>query len=106
MIGPRIQGKVGQVEEPPEFKGKWSYCIWISVIGSDKDPIELQAPGCWDTKELALLALREKAKELVKDINKIATGKESEEFYDLNAKKNRDYGKLEYWRTTPMKRTK
>lgn len=95
IIGPRIQGKVGQVEEPLELKGKWSYCIWISVIGSDGELIEMQSPGVWDTQHLAMAALREKTNELIKEVNKIVTGEASADFYDLNAKKNRNYEKLE-----------
>lgn len=54
---PRIRGKVGQANHPPEMAGKWFFEMWLSDIG-DGEGKSIGMCGPYENKDDALVALR------------------------------------------------
>lgn len=52
MLPPRIMGRVGRIEQPPELVGKWAFEIRVSLLGSG-DGDSLGEWGPFDTEEIA-----------------------------------------------------
>lgn len=84
MIGtPRLQGKVGIIEEAEDAKevGKFAFNIWFSVIGHDEET-ELGPWGPYETESDAKSALKKKAQEILKEINNVLRNETGEEIDD------------------------
>jgi hypothetical protein len=62
----RIKARVGIIEEPKEFAGKFTFEIFVSVIDSGKEPEVLQCPCCFDTEEDAHNAMNATVKDIQK----------------------------------------
>jgi hypothetical protein len=96
MIGaPRIQGKVGQVEEPIELRGQWSFYLKISFLGTDLEPIEFQCPETWPTELKAKEAMRKLATDIVKDVQKKAGFEPTGDFIDFKTNRLNNWEKME-----------
>lgn len=89
---PRIQGRVGQVEDPPDLKGKWAFEITVTILGTDASdtfgPI-----GYWDTEATALQNLQDCVKMLVEKFEKDTTGNISGEYFDMKTNSRRRWDK-------------
>lgn len=89
MIGlPRIQGKVGIIEDPPDKKGLYAFTIWFSIMGHAEKK-EIGPFGPFKTKKEAQTALKAEAKnmsglicKLMKDSG-IKNSMSSDEYFDL-----------------------
>lgn len=70
---PRVQGRVGQVEEcanDPTWVGQWMWNLKVSIIGLDQNkfpPIELQSPTPFSTEKQALEAMEVAAEIAIKE---------------------------------------
>jgi hypothetical protein len=91
MIGtPRIQARVGEIEDPPELKGKWTFEIILSILGTDMRE-SFQCRKSFDTKEEA----HQEMELEVQKITKIASegvGSDPEKYVDLKT------GQLRNWK--------
>lgn len=67
---PRVQGKVGQVEDPPELKGRWSFYLKITFLGIPGEPIEYQCPETFDSELIAKAEMRDLSMSIIKRVQK------------------------------------
>lgn len=97
---PRIQGKVGQVDEPGhQDHGRWVWAVYVSIMApghKTPEPITIESYYLQDEgrRHYATEAEAKRALEVaVEDVNKIVLqaigGKGDEGFYDLKAGKHR-----------------
>jgi hypothetical protein len=80
---PRIQGKVGQATDPPEYVGKWFFTIWVSFLMNPEDKTEFGPIGPWDTEKIAQKELRDCVKMLAEMVERKIVGKTSGEYIDM-----------------------
>lgn len=89
MIGaPRIQGRVGQVEDPPELKGKWTFTIWVSCIGDGEEPQEIFSGLIFETEEQALQELKNATQIACEAVQEKLGVPKSEQGYFLDLQSN------------------
>lgn len=81
---PRIQAKVGQIEDPPEFKDKWAFSIWVSSLGGATGNDEpLKTIGPFDTKDEAHAEMQKAVRLVCEIAEKELTGKTSGAYIDM-----------------------
>lgn len=83
---PRIQGKVGQVEDAKDktLIGKWTYTIYVSVIGLDKK-IEFNFDNFYTSEKEAAAALREECQKIASIITEEVFGEKTSRYLDLKS---------------------
>jgi hypothetical protein len=83
---PRIRGKVGQADDPPEMAGKWFFSLWVSELGAgdvdDSNP-DFGPIGPWDTEAQAKRELERAAQIACEAVEEKVTGKKSGEYVDM-----------------------
>lgn len=90
---PRIQGKVGQIEEDlenPEHTGKWVFTVWLSFIGAT-EPEEMGTWGPFDTQDIAKAELDKCAQFMCEKFEEDMDGGPSGKYWDMKD------GKLKPW---------
>ena len=84
----RIRGKVGQIEEPPEYAGKWAFSIWISELGGgdvNEGAPDVGPLGPYDTESIAKEEMKRCAQVCCEVIEKEFTGKVSGMYVDMKS---------------------
>ncbi len=89
---PRFQGRVGQIEDPEEFKGKWAFEVWLSFIGDGNEPKSLGMQGPFDTEETAHFELKLAVNKLVKTAQEAVGAEPNGDCIDLKTNKIRNIG--------------
>lgn len=91
MAWPRARGAAGEVEDPPEFRGKWCWTIWV-VIESTTHPEmpvreihshEMEPQRFFDTKEAAIKDMEKEAIQVCRLLNQACGGTGEEGFLDM-----------------------
>lgn len=88
---PRVRGKTGKVEDPPEYAGKWAWTIWVIIqaTGKPDTPVreihshELDPERFFDTEGAAKLDLEKEATQVCKLLNEALGGTGDEGFLDM-----------------------
>ncbi len=75
IIPPRIRGKVAEAEPGQGMDGKWFYTIEVATLYGEAIGAPIGPFGPFDSREIALIKLKEAAKEISDDIQK-AMGQE------------------------------
>ena len=89
---PRIQGKVGQATEPPEFKDKWFFEMWLTSLGAgESGRTFLGQFGPWDTEAQAKTELKIAARVASEAIENEIAGKVSGKYIDMNTNETRSW---------------
>lgn len=79
---PRIQGRVGQIEDPEDIKGKWAFEITISMLGDPTCEPHTSGPfGPWDSEKIALEELEKAVKLCTEKYEEAVTGEVSGQYY-------------------------
>ena len=89
---PRIQGRVGTIEDPPELAGKFAFEIILSDIGGAGqigDPIGPFGP--FDTEAEAQRELRKACRTACEDISKKVPGGDPTKYFDMQQNKLRNW---------------
>lgn len=85
MMPPRIRGRLAQIEDPPELKGKWAYEISMwDLIGETMiggEPIKMLGP--FDTEEEACRIGKEACRVCCDTVEEKTTGQKSGKYLDL-----------------------
>lgn len=80
---PRIRGKLGQIEEPLEDKGKWVFALGIWDLNGEKLLADLGIFGPYETEVLAKQEMKKSVRDVVQGYEKFLTGTTSERYLDL-----------------------
>lgn len=79
---PRIQGRVGEIESPPELAGRFTFEIFFSVIGQGDPEKVFQGPD-YATYEEAMRELRQACRAACEKIEMDIDGETSGKFIDM-----------------------
>ena len=79
---PRIQGKIGTVEDPPEFAGQFCFQLFLSTMGGG-EPESLGQWGPFKTEPEAKRAMMEMTRVACEAIEKSVDGKTSGKYIDM-----------------------
>ncbi len=88
---PRIQGKVGQAEEPIEMKGKWFFEMWLTTLGGEDDKVSLGQFGPWDDERQAKQELKKAARLACEAMEQRMEGKVSGKYIDMHTNQTRSW---------------
>lgn len=82
---PRIQARTGQITDPPELVGKWTFEIHLTYIGGGEDKKVLQCPAYFETEAEAKTAMREAARVACEACEKMMGSEVSGNYLDLKS---------------------
>jgi len=87
---PRIQARVGEIEEPEEYKGKYAFEVILSFIG-ESEGRKLGDWGPFDTEKEARAEMKEVCKVVAEECEK-AYGKQPDgKYLDLKTNELRNW---------------
>lgn len=90
MKVPRLQGKIGVLEEPPEWKGQFGFEIYLTFMGEGRgNRMGLWAP--FKTEQEARVELRKVSREMSETIEMEMTGKISGQYLDMKTNEMRNW---------------
>lgn len=88
---PRIQGKIGQADEPGhEYHGKWFFTIWLSFIGEGQ-PKEIGTFGPWETEQIAKDELKNACRMGCEALEEKISGTKSGHYIDMKTNETRPW---------------
>lgn len=79
---PRIQGRVGEIESPPELAGRFTFEVFLSFMGDGEPQKVFQGPD-YATHEEAMKELRNACRICCEKIETDIDGKPSGKFIDM-----------------------
>lgn len=79
---PRIRGKVGQIEEPIEDRGKYAFTLWLTTVGGGEGK-ELGTWGPYPTEAEAKAEMKKTAQVAVEAWEIHSTGSKSGKYIDM-----------------------
>lgn len=89
---PRIQGRVGQIEDPPELAGKWVFSLWMSFVGDGQPPRTLlENIGPYATRDIAMAELRLASKRAVEAAQEAVGMKSTGDYVDLKDNRTKNF---------------
>lgn len=89
---PRIQGRVGQIEAPPELAGKWVFSLWMSFVGDGQEPRTLlENIGPYPTRDIAMAQLRLATKRALDATYEAAGMKPTGDYVDLKDNRTKNF---------------
>jgi hypothetical protein len=89
---PRIRGRVGQVNEPEEMKGKWVFELELTTLGGgDANVLPLGIFGPYQTEAEAHKKLQEASRTVCEEIERKMMGKSSGKYIDMKTNEVRSW---------------
>jgi hypothetical protein len=85
MDGPRIRGKVGEIEETKEWVGKWCFEISMWTMDGETQIGEPFTFGPFETKKLAHEEMNRAIRLACESVEMGVVGKISGKYFDLKA---------------------
>lgn len=80
---PRIQARTGEVQDPPELKGKFVFEVFLSFVGDGREPERILQSKPFDTEVEAKKEMRDAVELLIKESQKAYGAEPTGEYIDL-----------------------
>lgn len=87
---PRLRARVGEVEDPPEYKGQFCFEVFLTWPGEGEGR-KLGDWGPFKTEKLAKQKMREMVKEMSQLVEKEMTGDNSGQYLDMKTNEIRSW---------------
>lgn len=84
---PRLQGIVGQIEEPDEYKGQFAFEVYLSFMGDNQEPKQVFMSKPFKQENEAHHAMRKIIRDMIKMLQEIYGHEPTGEAIDLKTNK-------------------